>query len=128
MEGLDKTWQVGNLGQYAARQRYLTIERETDADDTKGAIYQERSSVFNADQVDGYSLNRIEELAPLVRLQAEGRPYLGDGGVGQTCRRGHRIDRPMGGVLGRGVQRAFDHLGHLNVQKQCAGARGDTQR
>src|SRR3546814_8503754 len=50
-----------------------------------------------------------------MRLQSEGAPYPADRGVRQPRRGRHGAYRPMGGVLGRRVQRAFDHLGHLGV-------------
>jgi len=56
-------------------------------------------------------------------LQAEGGPDPADRGVRQARHRGHRADRPMGGVLRRGVQRPFDDLGHL-VVRYCAGPAG----
>ena len=52
---------------------------------------------------------QLERLAP-VRLQAERSPDPADGGVRQARLGRHAADRPMGGILRRGVQRSLDHL------------------
>src|SRR5690606_791593 len=72
--------------------------------------------------VDKQRIGReLEGLAPM-RLQSEGGPDPADRGMRQARRRSHRTDRPMGGVLRRGVQRPFDDLGHLDVRYRAGPA------
>ena len=66
--------------------------------------------------VDEQRIGReFERLAPM-RLKAEGGPDAPDCRMRQARCCGHRSDRPMGGILRRAVQCAFDYRSNLIVR------------
>jgi hypothetical protein len=54
-----------------------------------------------------------------MRRQGEGMPDARNGGLAQAQMGSKRTGRPVGGVLGHGLQRRGDHLLHLVVQDRA---------